>query len=126
MPRKPLDPQTPPGLSFAPGQLEQLVAQAMAARSAAPHEELGPPPAPERATPVTYRVRVELEEVEPPIWRVLDLNSDLTLDELHAALQLAMGWETPTCTPSTGGTPSRPSCLRTSSPRPTWQNVART
>lgn len=41
---------------------------------------------------MTYRVRVALEEIEPPIWRRFDIASDLTLDRVHEVLQLVMGW----------------------------------
>lgn len=40
-----------------------------------------------------FRVRVDLMYAKPPIWRRLDLPGDLMLDELHAVLQVAMGWE---------------------------------
>jgi hypothetical protein len=38
------------------------------------------------------RVRVDLKGARPPIWRRLELASDMTLDELHHVLQGAMGW----------------------------------
>lgn len=41
---------------------------------------------------MTYRIRVELDDAKPPIWRRLDLASDLTLDRLHHVVQTAMGW----------------------------------
>lgn len=41
---------------------------------------------------VTFRVRVDLRGAKPPIWRRLDLASDLPLDELHDVVQAAMGW----------------------------------
>nr|WP_276610559.1 plasmid pRiA4b ORF-3 family protein [Kineococcus siccus] len=47
---------------------------------------------PRRATPVTYRVRVDLARTRPPVWRRLEVNSDLTLDAVHDVLQTAMGW----------------------------------
>lgn len=47
---------------------------------------------PRRETPVTYRVKVELLDSSPPIWRRLDLRSDLMLTRLHLILQEAMGW----------------------------------
>jgi hypothetical protein len=49
-----------------------------------------PAPAPERAS--TYTVRLELDQATPPIWRRLELASDLTLDALHDVVQAAMGW----------------------------------
>lgn len=56
------------------------------------------PPRPSRRRPrreetVTYRVRVEIEETEPPVRRELELDSDLFLNEVHQILQAAFGWE---------------------------------
>lgn len=45
-----------------------------------------------REEPVVYRVKVELMDSSPPIWRRLDLRSDLMLPLLHQVLQEAMGW----------------------------------
>lgn len=45
-----------------------------------------------RPEPATYRLRVDLNDVKPPIWRRLDVPSDLTLDQFHVVLQAAMGW----------------------------------
>jgi hypothetical protein len=42
---------------------------------------------------VTYRVRVDLKGNKPPVWRRLELASDLLLSEVHALLQAAFGWE---------------------------------
>jgi Plasmid pRiA4b ORF-3-like protein len=39
-----------------------------------------------------YRIRVDLDDAQPPIWRRLDLRSNLTLDLLHQVLQVAFGW----------------------------------
>ncbi|WP_153505690.1 plasmid pRiA4b ORF-3 family protein [Cumulibacter manganitolerans] len=39
------------------------------------------------------RVRVDLVDAKPPIWRRLELRSDLTLDALHHVLQAAFGWD---------------------------------
>lgn len=47
---------------------------------------------PRRDEPAIYRLRVDLDDVRPPIWRRLDLPSDLSLDRLHLVLQAAMGW----------------------------------
>jgi Plasmid pRiA4b ORF-3-like protein len=41
---------------------------------------------------VVYRIRVDLDGADPPIWRRLDLRSDLTLDTLHQVLQVAFDW----------------------------------
>ncbi|WP_162274559.1 plasmid pRiA4b ORF-3 family protein [Tessaracoccus flavus] len=47
---------------------------------------------PPRAERVAYVLRIELEYIEPPIWRQVVVPSDLTLDALHDVLQAAMGW----------------------------------
>ena len=39
-----------------------------------------------------FRIRVDLNDSEPAIWRVLDLRSDLTLDIVHSLLQGAFSW----------------------------------
>jgi hypothetical protein len=41
---------------------------------------------------VTYRVRVDLDDTSPPLWRRLELASDMRLDELHDVIQIAFGW----------------------------------
>jgi hypothetical protein len=40
-----------------------------------------------------YQIKVTLLGTRPPIWRRLLVPADLTLEELHGVLQLAMGWE---------------------------------
>ncbi|GAB3128398.1 plasmid pRiA4b ORF-3 family protein [Glaciibacter psychrotolerans] len=42
---------------------------------------------------IRYRLRVSLLESEPEIWRLVDVDGSLALDELHTVLQLAMGWQ---------------------------------
>lgn len=39
-----------------------------------------------------YIVRLDLNHAKPPIWRRLQLSSDLRLDRLHDIVQIAMGW----------------------------------
>ena len=39
-----------------------------------------------------YKVRVELQRIEPPIWRILHIPSRTSLLKLHRILQRAMGW----------------------------------
>ena len=80
------DPNLPPEIAQLVGQL----------RAASPiFERARPVPSrrrPPREQVVRYRIRVELDDVEPPIWRVLELASDLTLDRVHEILQTTMGW----------------------------------
>lgn len=39
-----------------------------------------------------FRIRVDLDGAEPPIWRRLELRGDLRLDQVHEVLQHALGW----------------------------------
>jgi len=51
-------------------------------------------PAKQRAVPKgIYRIKVTLLGTNPPIWRRLLVPANLTLEQLHNVLQLAMGWE---------------------------------
>ena len=38
------------------------------------------------------RLRIELEELEPKIWRRIDMPLSTTLEGLHDAIQMTMGW----------------------------------
>jgi pRiA4b ORF-3-like protein len=39
-----------------------------------------------------HRLRIALADVEPEIWRRVDVPSHLNLEELHRVIQAAMGW----------------------------------
>jgi hypothetical protein len=45
-----------------------------------------------RAASKIYELYVDLEDIEPPIWRRLLVPATITLPKLHDLLQLAMGW----------------------------------
>ncbi|WP_341361020.1 plasmid pRiA4b ORF-3 family protein [Georgenia sp. M64] len=47
---------------------------------------------PARPEPAVFRLRVDLNDAAPPIWRRLDVRSDLTLDVVHQVLQDAFSW----------------------------------
>ena len=47
---------------------------------------------PRREQVATYRLRVDLRDTRPPVWRRLEVASDMFLDELHRVLQAAFGW----------------------------------
>jgi hypothetical protein len=47
---------------------------------------------PRRGEVVTYRVRIDLDGTRPPLWRRLELASDLFLDQVHEIIQVAFGW----------------------------------
>jgi len=56
-----------------------------------------PPPPPSRRRPrrgdvVTYRVRVDLKGTKPPLWRRIEVSSDLFLDQVHEIIQAVFGW----------------------------------
>ena len=38
------------------------------------------------------RLRIELQELEPKIWRWIDMPLSTTLEALHEAIQMTMGW----------------------------------
>lgn len=40
-----------------------------------------------------YQLRVVLRGIDPPIWRSFWIKGDKTLEELHRALQIIMGWQ---------------------------------
>lgn len=54
-----------------------------------PRPALRKPPLPR---PMHLRVRIDLDGAEPPIWRRLQLRSDLTLDAIHEIIQASFGW----------------------------------
>ena len=43
-------------------------------------------------TSIVYQFRIELTEIEPTIWRVIQVPSEYTFGDLHVAIQDAMGW----------------------------------
>lgn len=48
---------------------------------------------PQRYGERRLRVRVSLYDIEPPIWRELEVENTLSFSELHLVLQEAMGWQ---------------------------------
>jgi hypothetical protein len=45
-----------------------------------------------RATPKLYELHVELEDIQPRIWRKILVPGSIKLSKLHDLLQLVMGW----------------------------------
>ena len=39
-----------------------------------------------------YELDVRLREIEPPIWRTIEVPGALSLEDVHFAIQVAMGW----------------------------------
>jgi len=48
---------------------------------------------PRTTTRVVYQIKVTLKGSKPPIWRRMQITSDITLVQLHRILQCVMGWE---------------------------------
>ncbi|WP_432487064.1 plasmid pRiA4b ORF-3 family protein [Kineococcus sp. SYSU DK018] len=98
MPRRP--PDDDPHADLPPAVRDALLNGSLADKAAAVMGLLPPGlfPAPQptllppRRGVVTYRVRVDLDDVRPPIWRRLEVPSDVRLDAFHDVLQTAMGW----------------------------------
>ena len=67
---------------------EQIIAEIERPRSQRTRRTPGRRP----SEPATYRVRVDLDDSVPPIWRRLELRSTMTLDVLHEVLQHAFSW----------------------------------
>ncbi len=80
----------------SPAELQGLLRSLLAAGTRAGGVLDRPVPAsrrrPRRPEVVTYRVRVDLKGAKPPLWRRLELASDLFLDQLHDVIQIAFGW----------------------------------
>jgi hypothetical protein len=102
--------EAPPGLSAAQladlvdlhlGEDPAVVAPALAVSGHPAAERLtalltghAPLPLVRDGGALRYQVEVRLLDVrKPPVWRRLEVRSDLTLDALHDAIQAAMGWE---------------------------------
>ena len=111
--RNPSGPALPPGTPGGDPDIQALVAELIAGRDPAEITDLlesllaaapaaGVPPgrqAPSsrrgprrRGAAVTYRVRIDVKDTKPPLWRRLELASDLFLDEFHHVIQAAFGW----------------------------------
>ncbi|NDK90557.1 plasmid pRiA4b ORF-3 family protein [Gordonia desulfuricans] len=54
-----------------------------------PRPHLRKPPLPH---PVLLRVRIDLDDARPAIWRSLDIRSDVRLDVVHRAIQTSFAW----------------------------------
>ena len=78
---------------MAPGDLPDLLSKLTGAGAA--DQSLPPDPRLRKEKleqTVVFRVRVDLDGARPPIWRRLDLRSDISLLDVHRALQAAFGW----------------------------------
>jgi hypothetical protein len=44
-------------------------------------------------TRALYQLRITLQDIQPPIWRQIQVWEDITLGQLHTILQIVMHWE---------------------------------
>lgn len=82
--------------SMTQSEIKDMLQRVLAARiPPAGLFEQAPPPSrrrPRRSDVVAYRVRVDLKGTRPPLWRRLELASDLFLNQVHEVIQVAFGW----------------------------------
>jgi Plasmid pRiA4b ORF-3-like protein len=81
---------------LGPGELQGVLQRVLATGAVGidPFERTPPPSRrrPRRPDVVTYRVRIDLTGTTPPLWRRLELASDLFLNDVHDIIQAAFGW----------------------------------
>nr|WP_260152285.1 plasmid pRiA4b ORF-3 family protein [Hoyosella altamirensis] len=81
---------------MTPSELHEALGSILVAGPAASDRHAAARPdnrLPRREDVVTFVVRVEINGAEPPLWRRLELASDLLLNEVHDVLQVAFGWQ---------------------------------
>lgn len=44
------------------------------------------------STPEIVRLKIELDDTDPPVWRRIEVEAATTLKDLHPIVQAAMGW----------------------------------
>jgi Plasmid pRiA4b ORF-3-like protein len=76
---------------LAPGGLRDLLRR-LAADGTPGQDARASRRRPRRPDAVTYRIRADLRGTRPPLWRRLELASDLHLDGVHDIMQAAFGW----------------------------------
>ena len=64
-------------------------------RHRATHPDFYPPRskmAPRKKAQSIYQLKITLKDIRPPIWRRVQVDSAITLGQLHWVIQLSMGW----------------------------------
>jgi hypothetical protein len=77
------------------GALDSRLRNILVSQLADPRDQAGnpaPPPLDGSAAGTVHRVKVSLRGAKPPVWRRIELPSDMRLDLVHEALQTAFGW----------------------------------
>lgn len=83
------DATTEPAVTPAPDAVAETVETAEPAAPAVDAPEL---PYTALSTPQLLQLRIDLKGAKPPIWRRVEVRSDLTLDAVHRVIQAAFGW----------------------------------
>jgi hypothetical protein len=78
------------GSSFTDGLRQWLDAQTFVGGKRVERQPL--PALPEHAAATVHQLKVSLHDAKPPVWRRLEIPSAMTLDGVHAVLQIAFGW----------------------------------
>jgi len=78
------------GSSFTDGLRQWLDAQTFVGGKRVERQPL--PALPEHAAATVHQLKVSLHDAKPPVWRRLEIPSAMTLDRVHAVLQIAFGW----------------------------------
>lgn len=79
---------------------------------------------PERGEARTFRLRIDLDGTSPPVWRRVEVASDLCLDQVHDVVQAVVGWTDSHLhrfadEPELSEPTARATCARSTSPRAT-------
>jgi hypothetical protein len=81
-----------PAVTPAPTAVAGTVGTAEAAEPEAPVMDAPELPHAALPTPQLLQLRIDLKGAKPPIWRRVEVRSDLTLDAVHRVIQAAFGW----------------------------------
>lgn len=75
-----------------PAETAEPAASAEPAAAEAPAAESPELPYTALSAPQLFQLRIDLKGAKPPIWRRVEVRSDLTLDAVHRVIRAAFGW----------------------------------